>query len=140
MIGLDDWFVGNTRKPFVGAQAGAGRGTAPNCPHMLCSAPHTWPCTRRRPVFGVPTTGRSLLSFVHKADRMSVSEYIEKHGLEKRVEEVLNACVKAKPAEPLEFMVRLRVIRSSSFAISAELRDLSATATLRRPVCRQRSC
>jgi hypothetical protein len=31
--------------------------------------------------------------------------YIEKHGLEKKVEEVLNLCVKEKPEEPLSFMV-----------------------------------
>lgn len=36
---------------------------------------------------------------------MSVSEYIEKHNLEKKVEEVLNLCVKEKPEEPLSFMV-----------------------------------
>ena len=74
-----------------------------NCPHMHRIAPHTWPCTRQRPTF---FGARPTLLCVHKADRMSVSEYIEKHGLEKRVEEVLNACVKAKPAEPMEFMVR----------------------------------
>lgn len=39
---------------------------------------------------------------------MTVQEYIEKHGLEKRVEEVLNACVKLKPEDPMEFMVRWR--------------------------------
>ena len=36
---------------------------------------------------------------------MSVQEYIEKHELSKRVEEVINACVKTKPDEPLSFMV-----------------------------------
>lgn len=36
---------------------------------------------------------------------MSVQEYIEKHDLSKRVEEVLNATVKAKPDEPLSYMV-----------------------------------
>ncbi|KAG2445663.1 hypothetical protein HXX76_000272 [Chlamydomonas incerta] len=37
---------------------------------------------------------------------MSVQEYIEKHGLEKKVEEVLNLCVKEKPEEPLSFMAK----------------------------------
>lgn len=42
---------------------------------------------------------------------MSVQEYIEKHELSKRVEEVINATVKAKPDEPLSFMVRpLRLV------------------------------
>ena len=36
---------------------------------------------------------------------MSVQEYLEKHDLSKRVEAVINACVKAKPDEPLSFMV-----------------------------------
>mmetsp|Transcript_2940 Transcript_2940/g.7231 ORF Transcript_2940/g.7231 Transcript_2940/m.7231 type:complete len:480 (-) Transcript_2940:329-1768(-) len=36
----------------------------------------------------------------------TVQEYIEKHGLQKKVEEALNACVKAKPDEPLSFMAK----------------------------------
>lgn len=36
---------------------------------------------------------------------MSVQEYIEKHELSKRVEDVINQTVKAKPDEPLSFMV-----------------------------------
>jgi hypothetical protein len=35
-----------------------------------------------------------------------IQEYIDKHGLQKRVEDVLNSCVQAKPADPLAFMVR----------------------------------
>ncbi|KAL3135043.1 hypothetical protein ABBQ32_007990 [Trebouxia sp. C0010 RCD-2024] len=35
---------------------------------------------------------------------MSVQEYIDKHDLSKKVEEVINACVKAKPEEPISFM------------------------------------
>lgn len=35
---------------------------------------------------------------------MSVQEYIDKHELSKKVEEVINACVKTKPDEPLSFM------------------------------------
>ena len=30
-----------------------------------------------------------------------IQEYIDKHGLQKKVEDVLNACVQAKPADPL---------------------------------------
>ena len=39
-------------------------------------------------------------------DEMSVQEYLEKHDLSKRVEEALNAAVKAKAEEPLAFVVR----------------------------------
>ena len=35
-----------------------------------------------------------------------IQEYIDKHGLQKKVEDVLNACVQAKPADPLAYMVR----------------------------------
>jgi len=34
----------------------------------------------------------------------NVQEYIDKHNLQKRVEDVLNACVKAKPEEPMSYM------------------------------------
>ena len=37
---------------------------------------------------------------------MSVQEYIEKHDLTRKVEEALNAAVKAKAEEPLAFVVR----------------------------------
>jgi len=37
---------------------------------------------------------------------MSIQEYIEEHGLGKKVEDVINAAVKAKAAEPISFMVR----------------------------------
>jgi enolase len=37
---------------------------------------------------------------------MSVQEYIDKHELSKKVEDVINACVKAKPDEPLSFMAQ----------------------------------
>ena len=36
---------------------------------------------------------------------MSVQEYIEKHDLSKKVEELINSTVKAKPDEPLSYMV-----------------------------------
>ncbi len=44
----------------------------------------------------------------------AVQEYIEKHGLQKKVEDVLNLCVKEKADEPLSFMVRCRADRSHS--------------------------
>lgn len=45
----------------------------------------------------------SRVTATYKA--MSVQEYIDKHDLSKKVEEVINACVKAKPDEPISFMV-----------------------------------
>jgi hypothetical protein len=36
---------------------------------------------------------------------MSIQEYIETHNLSKRVEETINAAVKAKAPEPISFMV-----------------------------------
>ena len=38
---------------------------------------------------------------------MSVQEYIDKHELTKRVEDAINATVKAKPDEPLSFLVSI---------------------------------
>ena len=37
--------------------------------------------------------------------KMSIQEYIETHNLSKRVEETINAAVKAKAPEPISFMV-----------------------------------
>jgi len=37
---------------------------------------------------------------------MSIQEYIEEHGLGKKVEDVINAAVKAKAPQPIAFMVR----------------------------------
>jgi hypothetical protein len=37
---------------------------------------------------------------------MSIQEYIEEHALGKKVEDVINAAVKAKAPEPISFMVR----------------------------------
>lgn len=54
------------------------------------------------------TVHRRLPSAARKfASIMSVQEYIDKHDLSKKVEEVINACVKAKPDEPISFMVHL---------------------------------
>lgn len=37
--------------------------------------------------------------------QLNVQEYIDKHQLQKKVEDVLNICVKSKPDEPLSYMV-----------------------------------
>merc|ERR1712216_706933 len=47
-------------------------------------------------------------------DEMSVQEYLEKHDLSKRVEEALNAAVKAKAEEPLAFVTEYMKKRTSS--------------------------
>merc|ERR1712159_617618 len=47
-------------------------------------------------------------------DEMSVQEYLEKHDLSKRVEEALNAAVKAKAEEPLAFVSEYMKKRTSS--------------------------
>ena len=39
-------------------------------------------------------------------ENMSIQEYIEEHALGKKVEDVINAAVKAKAPEPISFMVR----------------------------------
>ena len=64
----------------------------------------------------IPTSVSSISAYSYKVKRvrnayyrltaMSVQEYIDKHDLSKKVEEVINACVKAKPEEPISFMVR----------------------------------
>ena len=38
-------------------------------------------------------------------EKMSIQEYIEEHALGKKVEDVINAAVKAKAPEPISFMV-----------------------------------
>ena len=55
------------------------------------------------------------------ASTMSVQEYIDKHDLSKKVEEVINACVKAKPEEPISFMVHSRITSSSSALLSEQI-------------------
>lgn len=37
-----------------------------------------------------------------------VQQYVEKHGLQKKVEDVLNLCVSSKAEEPMSFMVGLK--------------------------------
>ncbi|GIL47394.1 hypothetical protein Vafri_4219 [Volvox africanus] len=68
--------------------------------HRVCSA-------TQRPVFCLLfAQGRRAAVARSSRVTMSVQEYIEKHGLEKKVEEVLNLCVKEKPEEPLSFMAK----------------------------------
>lgn len=50
--------------------------------------------------------GKPRVALRKVASTMSVQEYIDKHDLSKKVEEVINACVKAKPEEPISFMVQ----------------------------------
>ena len=60
----------------------------------FCSPRNTYSCRSRRSRKASCITAS-----------MSVQEYIDKHDLSKKVEEVINACVKAKPEEPISFMV-----------------------------------
>lgn len=74
---------------------------------LHCVSPVNKLCAYRR----LPTAARKVAS-------MSVQEYIDKHDLSKKVEEVINACVKAKPEEPISFMVYARDASSGSFLLS----------------------
>ena len=47
----------------------------------------------------------SSLFYAQINHKMSIQEYIETHNLSKRVEETINAAVKAKAPEPISFMV-----------------------------------
>jgi hypothetical protein len=44
---------------------------------------------------------------------MSIQEYIEEHALSKKVEDVINAAVKVKAAEPISFMVRAELPKAT---------------------------
>ena len=48
----------------------------------------------------------SFYTRAQKSVMSSVQSYIDQHSLQKNVEDVLTACVKATPEEPLTFMVR----------------------------------
>lgn len=41
---------------------------------------------------------------------MSVQEFIDEHRLSKKIEDAVNQTVKAKPSEPMSFMVRTACI------------------------------
>lgn len=48
----------------------------------------------------------SFYTRAQKSAMSTVQSYIDQHSLQKNIEDVLNSCVKAKPEEPLTFMVR----------------------------------
>ena len=47
------------------------------------------------------------------SNAMSIQEYIEEHALGKRIEDTINAAVKAKATEPVSFMVRKRYLKNT---------------------------
>ncbi len=55
-----------------------------------------------------------MLSVVTKMSVETVQGYIDKHSLQKTVEDVLNACVKSKPEEPLTFMASAETSSASN--------------------------
>jgi len=59
----------------------------------------TYPNHKRR-------SSRFVVSSFNRKEKMSIQEYIEEHGLGKKVEDVINAAVKAKAPQPIAFMVR----------------------------------
>ena len=59
-----------------------------------------------RPITTRRTSRRTAPIRSSPNDSMSIQEYIEEHALGKKVEDVINAAVKAKAAEPVSFMVR----------------------------------
>lgn len=62
-------------------------------------------CLRTRPI--LPARPRTSCLSTTPTDKMvSVQEYIEGHSLQSKVEQALNMCVKAKPEDPMSFMVR----------------------------------
>lgn len=65
---------------------------------------------------------------------MSVQEYIDKHDLSKKVEEVINACVKAKPDEPISFMVCYlqRALSLGDASLGGDLDGLQHTQKVKR--------
>jgi len=71
---------------------------------------HTASRSLTAPCRASPTSSRSLQTPVRMAST-PIQEYIDKHGLQKKVEDVLNSCVQAKPTDPLAFMVRAGAAR-----------------------------
>jgi enolase len=53
-----------------------------------------------------------------------VQEYIDGHGLQKTVEEVLNSCVKSKPEEPLSFMAQELLKRTPAKILQVVARQI----------------
>ena len=69
-----------------------------SCASQLHFAPQRAPHILRR-------TRRTAPIRSSPSSNMSIQEYIEEHALGKKVEDVINAAVKAKAAEPISFMV-----------------------------------
>lgn len=61
-------------------------------------------------------------------NNMSIQEYIEEHALSKKVEDVINAAVKVKAAEPISFMVRAELPKATiSGGIRVRVRSFVAS-------------
>lgn len=91
---------------------------------------HSSPAARRSP--GSIVVRSSSSSRVQPATMSTpIQEYIDKHALQKKVEDVLNACVSAKPADPLAFMVSVAGVWSAAVQCSAAA--LCCCQTLWRP-------
>ena len=87
---------------------------------------------------------------------MSIQEYIEQHNLSKKVEEVINAAVKAKAPEPISFMVSFRArlrfthfffyiyifascnLRACFFGVSGDMRMVKIDIGHHYQLCRHR--
>ena len=73
---------------------------------ISASAAFSAPTALRAPITTRRTSRRTAPIRSSPNDSMSIQEYIEEHALGKKVEDVINAAVKAKAAEPISFMVR----------------------------------
>ena len=71
----------------------------PRCTHRAAFAA-VKPLVRTRQI-----TSPSAVPNMAAATATPIQDYIDRHGLQKKVEDVLNSCVKEKPADPLAFMV-----------------------------------
>jgi len=72
--------------------------------NVLCFVPFFFP--RERDTSFLHFFCAQIFTLTHKKNtNMSIQEYIETHNLSKRVEETINAAVKAKAPEPISFMV-----------------------------------
>ena len=105
----------NERKPYI-----AGLGASGLVVKQMQALRHS-PLTAHCRAFNL--NRRRLVRVSPVASMAGVQEYIDKHNLQKKVEDVLNSCVKARPEEPLSFMV-CRRSRSTSTAPKLQLIDL----------------
>lgn len=79
------------------------RERAPDAPSHLCGLAEKLWSEAAAVAFHNPTF---CLAESIAAMSETVQSYIEKHNLQKRVEDVLNSTVKSKPEEPMSYMVR----------------------------------